>query len=755
MTQKMQSPDVFQCIREGHGRFFNLLEEHMWRVEAEPLWPWLNLLTTDAIEKWAKESRSVSKVGSRRRHGEEVLRLLLTRHLLDLGTRRDPSPLQQFWRWAVRSDSFSFMHRWWENLPSTLDDGAATIERITGEERRLTSLLEAASGELRRRVGPAWAAEAMQSLLDRRRAPINPAARVVFAWHAAPLDCRAGILAEFRLLARCGAEIKLSNRESFDDSFLAALENDVAARLDTGTLRHLEHDWAFFPSKTLTDISGTMAFWVAFAFASPGRRFPGSVWAVPPWVVISAAIDRSACHALGGSAASVSGIDAKLSVLAEEGVRVVAISKTNALLTSPHPDIALLHVRGNGYDVAKALLDANLTLPAADWSSLDSMLFEDGADVQPSRVHERGQAHQSSLKPQSDYITPTYGSQEITWQVAERLVPPASRVSIPIDSGVTSLAFGEILAVGCEDGTVRYWDPLVSRVVLRKLEPSHLKQVNCVAISPDGRWLASCGRGKNEAINVWELSATHSAPQEPIHSRRLAAHSKTVRRLAFSHNGAKLASCAADGVRIWDLLDGTSFTLDSIPIVTEKDPWLCVAISDDGLRLALASKAGRIVVVRISSGKVEQELKADSGPTMAICYHPNGAVLASTGADRVIKLWGTNGRIIFQDAILEEASKDLAFSADGALLLSGGKGKRTARKPKSAVKGAEHSQKVLLWAWNGTRLTLLDERKVNATVRCVTFSPVRELGAYATGANGMTGASIYLWNAGCRTPTSS
>lgn len=382
-------------------------------------------------------------------------------------------------------------------------------------------------------------------------------------------------------------------------------------------------------------------------------------------------------------------------------------------------------------------------VPAAGWSDT---LVQDVADEKHSRgTHERDHAKQSFDKVRTDYSPPSCIIQEVRRQATERQVPPASRVSIPIDSGITSLTFGEILVVGCEDGTVRYWDPLVGRVDLRKLEPSHQQQVNCVTISPDGRWLASCGRGNSEAINIWDLSPLHGTVEGPTHSKNLVGHSKTIRRISFSHNGAMLASCAADGVRIWNLLNGNSFFLASTPIATAKDP-CCVAMSDDGLRLALATKSGRIIVIRNSSGKVERTFKSDDGPTMAICFHPNGDMLATTGADRVIKLWDTNGRIVSQHAVLEEASKDLAFSPDGSLLLSGGKGKRTGRRAKSAIHGAPRGQKVLLWAWNGVQLVLTEQRSVNATVRCVAFSGTGELAAYATGTNDLTGASVYLWN---------
>jgi WD40 repeat protein len=97
---------------------------------------------------------------------------------------------------------------------------------------------------------------------------------------------------------------------------------------------------------------------------------------------------------------------------------------------------------------------------------------------------------------------------------------------------------GKTLASGSHDKTIKLWD-VSSGNLIRTLQ-GHINPVLFVAFSPDGKTLASGSEDNN--IKLWEVSSGNLI-------RTLQGHNTSV--LAFSPDGKLLASGSSDMTKIW------------------------------------------------------------------------------------------------------------------------------------------------------------------------------------------------------------
>jgi WD40 repeat protein len=194
-------------------------------------------------------------------------------------------------------------------------------------------------------------------------------------------------------------------------------------------------------------------------------------------------------------------------------------------------------------------------------------------------------------------------SQLLLWQLpASGEAPPPLSLACPV--GVQSLAFsadgqrlvagelGSLAADGQEQtsGWVSVWDTSTGRLLQRWA--GHPGPVQCVAIDPSGRRVASGGRMPDQTVCVWD-----AATGERLHVLQGPA---ALTGLTFSPDGRRLAAVGIDGwVQLWDPATGQA-------ILTLRPPGPLraenvygesqVVFSRDGTRLAVNSWRSRIFV---------------------------------------------------------------------------------------------------------------------------------------------------------------
>jgi hypothetical protein len=192
--------------------------------------------------------------------------------------------------------------------------------------------------------------------------------------------------------------------------------------------------------------------------------------------------------------------------------------------------------------------------------------------------------------------------------------------SLVVATGVTGL-FGETWV----------WD--VRRGVTSHVLGGHDDAVYAVAVSPDGKWLATAGYDRR--ILIWDFA---SQTQHMV----LEGHNGPIFDLAFAPNSRILASASADAtVKVWDVQSGQRLDTLSQPLKEQ----FSVDISPDGQFIVAAGADNRLRLWRLVSidqpqiNPLLQARYAHEQPIYRVRFSRDGRRLASVSADRTTKVW--------------------------------------------------------------------------------------------------------------------
>jgi eukaryotic-like serine/threonine-protein kinase len=215
---------------------------------------------------------------------------------------------------------------------------------------------------------------------------------------------------------------------------------------------------------------------------------------------------------------------------------------------------------------------------------------------------------------------------------------------------------GKNLAMGTDDGTVKFWDIAAEKVDWTL--NAHKGTIWSLALSP--QHLAT---GSDDGpAKIWDLS-TH----QELHA---LANSAGTRSLAFDPEGKRLMTGGRTGtVKVWDSVSGKEI------LTTAGHAGLvgAVAFAADGKTMASASGDKTIKLWDASSGQEKLTLQGHQAGVYAIAFSPDGRFLVSGSWDKTVRLWElASGTLITTLTAPTQDVWSVDFNAQGTLFASTG-----------------------------------------------------------------------------------
>ncbi len=229
---------------------------------------------------------------------------------------------------------------------------------------------------------------------------------------------------------------------------------------------------------------------------------------------------------------------------------------------------------------------------------------------------------------------------------------------------------GKWLASGSHDKTVKLWYIAEGKLCLADTGIGHDGGVFSIAISSGGKWLASGSADKT--VRLWRIEENKL---RLVDADTIIKHEDYLLHLAISPNDQWVAASGSGDKKLslWRIEKGNLHLINRHKI--PQDSPTSVAFSSDSQWLASGSYDGKVELWSVDGEKftLVHTYEGHQGVVCSVAFSLDGQWLASGGVDRKVKLWRLKGKLTLEQVYPghDNTVLSVTFSPDNSQLASG------------------------------------------------------------------------------------